>query len=296
MFGYVSLISWRWSYYLTTIIAGCTFLLLVTTPETYEPVLRSKHERPQNQEPGDETGLLQMLIVSLARPVKMLFTEPIVIFTTMYVSLIFSVLFLFFQAYPFIFRGVYNMAPQTAGLALLPIAVSSAVALAIFFWWDRKLHNAKGRGESWSFKEEYQRLPLACGAGPVLTASMFWLAWTSRPEVHWIVPILAGLPFGVAYMLIFIVFFNYLTDAYKIYSASAMAAASCGRSLASALLVLAADSMYEHLGPAWATSIPAFASLVMIPIPFVFIRYGPQIRGRSRICQEINKANVDISA
>ncbi|GME29169.1 MFS general substrate transporter [Neofusicoccum parvum] len=292
MFGYVSLAGWRWSFYLSTIIAGCTLLLLVLVPETYAPILLVRKAPHSAAKSPGETNIFHILFVSVSRPIKMLFTEPIVIFSTMYVSLIFAVLFLFFQAYPFIFRGVYSMSPPTAGLALIPIGVGCIFGMAIFLWWDNKLHEAKRRGEPWSYKEEYQRLPLACGAGPALAASIFWLAWTCRADIHWIVPMLAGLPFGAAYIVIFIAFFNYLTDAYKTYSASAMAAASCGRSLTGALLVLAADSMYQHLGPSWATTVPALASLAMVPIPFVFIRYGDSIRGRSRICQELNKAGM----
>ncbi|KAL1616866.1 hypothetical protein SLS56_011234 [Neofusicoccum ribis] len=195
MFGYVSLVGWRWSFYLSTIIAGCTLLLLVLVPETYAPIILARKAPHSAAKSPEEAYIFHILLVSVSRPIKMLFTEPIVIFSTM-------------------------------------------------------------------------------------------------ADIHWIVPMLAGLPFGAAYIVIFIAFFNYLTDAYKTHSASAMAAASCGRSLTGALLVLAADSMYQHLGPSWATTIPALASLAMVPIPFVFIRYGDSIRGRSRICQELNKAGM----
>jgi len=44
-------------------------------------------------------------------------------------------------------------------------------------------------------------------------------------------------------------------------------------------------SMYRALGTQWATSVLAFASVAMIPIPFAFYRYGPQIRDRSKYAQ-----------
>lgn len=40
--------------------------------------------------------------------------------------------------------------------------------------------------------------------------------------------------------------------------------------------------MYETLGVAWATSLLAFLSVVMIPIPFVFFKFGPTIRAKSQ--------------
>lgn len=39
--------------------------------------------------------------------------------------------------------------------------------------------------------------------------------------------------------------------------------------------------MYETLGIAWATSLLGFIAVAMMPIPFVFFKYGPAIRARS---------------
>lgn len=40
--------------------------------------------------------------------------------------------------------------------------------------------------------------------------------------------------------------------------------------------------MYNNLGIHWASSIPAFLALLCLPFPFVFHRYGLQIRKRCR--------------
>jgi len=45
--------------------------------------------------------------------------------------------------------------------------------------------------------------------------------------------------------------------------------------------------MYESLGTQWATSILGFVAAAMIPIPFVFYRYGPKIRERSKYAQTL---------
>ena len=61
--------------------------------------------------------------------------------------------------------------------------------------------------------------------------SLFWLGWTARPDIHWIVPILSIAPFGVGFLLIFMALINYVVDAYEIYAASAMGAISASRSI-----------------------------------------------------------------
>ena len=124
--------------------------------------------------------------------------------------------------------------------------------------------------------------------------SLFWLGWTSSPHIHWAVPMLAGLPFGIGFMLIFMALLNYITDAYEIFAASAMAATSCCRSVFGALLPLAATPMYDKLGVAWASTLLGFLSLAMSIIPFAFIRYGDRIRANSKFCQELKQRKTAI--
>lgn len=119
--------------------------------------------------------------------------------------------------------------------------------------------------------------------------SLFWLGWGATPEVHWIVPTLAALPFGVGFLLIFMALINYVMDAYEIYAASAMAAASASRSAFGVVLPFAAAPMYERLGIAWACTLLGILSAFMSVIPFVFIRYGSKIRAHSKFCQEIRQ-------
>ncbi len=95
---------------------------------------------------------------------------------------------------------------------------------------------------------------------------------------------LAGIPFGMGFVLIFMALLNYLTDAYEIFAASAMAASSCVRSLAGAVLPFAATPMYECLGVPWASNLLGFLSLGMCVIPFVFFWKGDKIRQKSRFC------------
>lgn len=100
---------------------------------------------------------------------------------------------------------------------------------------------------------------------------------------------LSGIPFGTGVTLIFLALLNYLTDAYTVYSASAMAAASCCRSIGGALLPMAAPKMYESLGIGWGESLLAFLSLGMCAIPIVFVRFGASLRERSPFCVHLSK-------
>jgi hypothetical protein len=98
---------------------------------------------------------------------------------------------------------------------------------------------------------------------------------------------LGGLPFGIGFVLIFVALFNYIVDAYKIYSASALGATSIARSVFGVVLPFAARPMYERLGVGWACSLLGFLSLVMCLIPFAFIEFGARLRANSPICIQL---------
>lgn len=179
--------------------------------------------------------------------------------------------------------------PKETQLNLMTVLIGAVIALFVFLYYDHILQQAKKRGAHWTSIEEYRRLPLACLGGPLYVISLFWLGWSASPDVHWIVPMLAGIPFGVGFMLIFMALLNYVTDAYEIFAASAMSATSCCRSIFGAILPIAARPMYSKLGIPWATSLLGFLSLGMSIIPFAFIKYGDRIRANSKFCQELKE-------
>jgi len=106
---------------------------------------------------------------------------------------------------------------------------------------------------------------------------------------------LAGLPFGMGFMLIFMALLNYLTDAYEIYAASANAAASCTRSLVATVLPLASAPMFQRLGIAGACSFLGGMSLLMCFVPFAFIWKGERIRAGSRFCIALKQRKEEMA-
>jgi hypothetical protein len=75
---------------------------------------------------------------------------------------------------------------------------------------------------------------------------------------------------------------TYLVDAYENYSASALAASTILRSLMGAVIPLAGRGMYAKMGLGWGNSLLAFITLAMLPLPWMFYRYGEGLRKRYR--------------
>jgi hypothetical protein len=107
-------------------------------------------------------------------------------------------------------------------------------------------------------------------------------SWTCLPvTIHWAIPIAFGIPFGLGNALTFIYGSNYLAGAYGIYSASALAGNAFTRSIFGGLLPLAGPKLYAALTPQWAGTFLGLLEVALIPIPFVFWKYGHKIRAKS---------------
>jgi len=125
------------------------------------------------------------------------------------------------------------------------------------------------------------RLWLACYGAFLLPVSLFWFAWTSVEGVHWIVPIIASAFFGIGIFIVILGILNYIVDSYQTYSASSLAGVILVRNIVGASFPLFAEQMYRKLGYPWASSLLAFLSILLIPIPFVFLYKGELLRARS---------------
>jgi hypothetical protein len=99
------------------------------------------------------------------------------------------------------------------------------------------------------------------------------------------IPTAAGVLFGMGYLCLFMALLNYLVDAYEVFAASAMAAASLSRSSFGAVLPFATRPMYRTLGVAWATSLLGFLAVALCVVPFAFLKWGGRMRERSKFCQ-----------
>ena len=210
--GYCSTtIGWRWAFWIGLIYAGCSLVpILFFLPETYGPILlRDRAVRMRKADPKlnivaphelEKKDLRELVTVVLTRPVRMILFEMIVTSVCAYLALVYAIFYMTFQAYPLIFQGIYHFGPGKEGLVFLTIGAGSLLSLPIFYGYDAYLYRATKAGKPWTRIEEYRRLPLACLGGPVFVISLFWLGWSARTDVSFVVPMLAGIPFGLGFI------------------------------------------------------------------------------------------------
>lgn len=151
------------------------------------------------------------------------------------------------------------------------------------------IHRHKKDPETGKVPPEAQ-VSIVCIASLLCPLGQLWFSWTSVPiTIHWVWPILAGIPFGAGNCLVFIYASNYLAGSYGIYSASALAGNSVVRSMIGGTLPLAGKAMYEAMTPQWAGTLLGLLQIACIPIPFVFYKYGHRIRAKSPLIKQLRE-------
>lgn len=116
-------------------------------------------------------------------------------------------------------------------------------------------------------------VPIGASSSPLwarahtLFLGLFWLAFTTYPQVHWIAPIIASVPFGSGIYFVFTSTFTYLVTAYRPIAASAMAGNTALRCAFAAAFPLFAGAMYDRLGTVGATALLAGLTTIAAPLP-----------------------------
>ncbi|KWU42925.1 MFS general substrate transporter, partial [Rhodotorula sp. JG-1b] len=295
--GFVSpLISlrWRWIYgWIAFWGLGSWVLMTIFLPETYHPILlkqRAKRMRKENpEEHGDKYAELEradfslhsIITRTLARPLVMLVVEPIMITVTIYLSVVYGLLYGLFSVIPIIFQGNRGFNPGESGLVFIGVGLGTTIGAAVSVWTQRGYPELLRKWHGHPPPEH--RLFGAMLAGPFLIVGIFWLGWTGNyPSIHWAVPAVATIFIGMSFTLVFISFLTYLVEVYLMYSASALSGNTVVRSAVAAAFPLFIRQMFTNLGIGWGASTFGFIGLAITPSPFLFYKYGYKLRQMSR--------------
>lgn len=283
--------GWRWLYWIQCILAFIAWVLITfTVPETYAPTILARRAKKIRVRTGemehvteqdlDKRPFAERLSIFLVRPFQLLFGELIVFLISLYMSVLYGLLYMFFVAYPIIFQQGKGYSASTTGLMFLPVAIGVVISAAFSPLVNKHYLSlvAKHNGRP---PAELRLIPmmLSCWFIP---AGLFVFAWTSYPRMSWWGPAMGGFPVGFGFIFLYNAANNYLVDSYQHQAASALAAKTCIRSFWGAAVVLFTNQMYERLGYEWAGTLLACISLLCCAIPFLFWRYGARIRQRSK--------------
>lgn len=287
-----SYLGWRWTEYISGIMGGLSIILTCFFQETHHPIILTNKAIELRKRTGNwgihspheefEVSLREIAEKNVTRPIKMLFTEPIILFITIYNSFIYGLLYLFLTAYPIVFAEGYRMHGGVAELPYLGMVVGMLIGGVFCVYLEKYYNRQMAKNDGKPVPEA--RLPAMIVGGFIFPMGLFWFTWSGAyPDtVHWAVPMVSGLFTGFGLLSIFIPSLNYIVDAYLFFAASAIAANTVMRSSFGAAFPLFAAFMFHGMGTNWAGLVLGLVAVALIPVPLVLLFYGKRIRGKSK--------------
>lgn len=286
-------VSWRWTYYFMIIFSACLYvILLVFLPETHHQTILKRRAKKLRKLTGDPSyraiseiqirTFKEILEGTLLRPVILL-SELIVFLITIYMSIIYGLLYMFFFAYPMVYAEGKHWGDIKTSLMFIPLGVGVIIPTVLSPYinrdYVRRAQRYIDRGEI--PPAELRLIPMMIGS-VFVPIGLFSYAWSSFPHVSWAGPAFSGMACGIGFMMLYNPANNYIVDSYQHYAASGLAAKTFVRSMWGGAVPLFTIQMYHRLGYEWATTLMAFISLACVAIPFMFYFFGARIRKRSK--------------
>ncbi|WRT69893.1 uncharacterized protein IL334_006884 [Kwoniella shivajii] len=289
--------GWVW---VAALIAFVSLVLCIMgvlfSPETYSPFLLRRRatrmskftgkvyrSQPDVVKPLDKQKLFMN---QLKVPWILMFKEPIVFLMSLYMSVIYAILYMQFTSFPLIFQRARGWSPGVGGLAFIGITVGAFIALGYIIFYENPRYSRASFAAGGYLAPE-SRFPSVLLGAFIFPIGLFWFAWTGVPvTIHWIAPLIATAFIGAGIVLLFLGVMNYLVDAYLLYAASVLAGAAVMRSIFAVILPLFTVDIFDRLGINWAGTLIAFLALAFVPAPFIFYFYGARIRRWSKFARE----------
>jgi len=176
-------LGWRWTLYIPSFFGFFILTLLVFLGrETYAPTILVEKAiilRRQTRNWGIharqdelEIDFRELITKNLARPMRLLFTEPIVFLLTLYMSFIYGLAYALLQAYPVVFGEVYGMPAGVNGLPFIALILGLILG-TVFVLSLQKSYIEKLKGNNNVPVPEWRLLPCIVG-GVAFAGGIFW--------------------------------------------------------------------------------------------------------------------------
>lgn len=253
-------------------------------PETYSrEILRTRirYNRSGIKLPCAQSGVTlgEMAHITVLTPFKMLFTEPLVIIISLYLGLNFAVVFQWFVSVPAALNAAYGFGVRRAGLAFLSAIVGVVLALVS----SSLIEGLTSSRAKKSVNAIEKRLIPAMFGSLLAAGSLFWVAFTASPSIHYLAPISGTAIYVWGNAMVLISFISYLFDAYPpAGTLSALTTAACFRLICAGIVPIFILDMLEGLMGAWTFTLFGIISGVMVIFPFIIYRFGPSWRQKSK--------------
>lgn len=184
-------LGWRWLEWLMLILGGAVLAaVLLFQPETYgdmilywkASILRRETRDERYRAPIElkQESLGQRLRVAVCRPFTMFYSEPILILISLYLTIIYIVLFTFLEGYTYLFSETYNLSEGLTSICWTGMLVGTLLVVGlvpVVYSWTAK---ACAQSPSSTIVPEIRLWYTMLGGAVAVPISLFWMGWTSN--------------------------------------------------------------------------------------------------------------------
>jgi DHA1 family multidrug resistance protein-like MFS transporter len=178
----MSYLGWRWTEYISSFMGFSGFILaLFFLEETYPPLIlvakASKLRRLTKnwgihaKQEEIEVDMRELVVKNVGRPLRILFTEPIVLLISVYMAFIYGILYTFLTAYALVFQGVYRMNAGVGSLPYFGLVVGELIAFCAVVATNKSYVKKLKANNNIPVPE--WRLPLVMAGAPIFAAGLF---------------------------------------------------------------------------------------------------------------------------
>nr|QFR37067.1 MFS transporter [Cyberlindnera americana] len=289
--------NWRWIYWFLLIVSGFLFLIfLCFVPETYTlAILHRKAERLKRVTGNYNLSIYkegQSEITSFSpremfwRPFVIGFTEPVVLLINIYISLVYAIIYAWLEAFPIVFGSeVHDFASIPAQLPYLSVFTGSILGVALYSSMLYRPYTLQLLANKDIHPEVF--MPVCIVGSLFMPIGLFIFGWTSAKDINWFPPLIGGVFYGIAGIILFQALLSYIAFSFPRYVASAFATNGLVKALVAGSFPLFSRRLFINLHNkrfpvAWGSTVLGVISVIMILIPVLFYLNGKKLRAHSK--------------
>ncbi|KAF3760913.1 hypothetical protein M406DRAFT_64023 [Cryphonectria parasitica EP155] len=287
-------IGWRWIEGIQGLanvpLLVCIFVFF---PETRGGVALHRRAAALRKATGDERFVAEgdiytpdiksMLRASSVKAIHMLATEPVVLAFGLWIAFCWGVTFLFLSVISITFADKRGWSTGMAGLPYIALALGTTLAWLAHHLQMRKYDrliadpNAKVTPEARLYGAMFGAIWLPIG--------LFIYSFTQYAFLIWVGPCVGLVLIAFGIYFVFESTYSYTADCYGESASSAIAGQGLMRNTLGAVTPLFATQFFVNVGSQYAGLILALFGTALSLIPFVFMKWGPKLRARSKLAK-----------
>ncbi|GMM49458.1 hypothetical protein DASB73_004160 [Starmerella bacillaris] len=276
-------------WFMLAVSGGMFVLMVLLLPETSAQELLTRKARRLRKEtgnpdivsPGEIINHTQtardIIKLMFFKPIEMTIMEPVLLLIDLHLGLVYSLMYLYFEAFPIVYQGLYGFNLVEQGCAYLSLLIGSVIGCITYLTY---------MGFAAPRMTELEKLfSLSATFGAfLLPVGILVFGWCAREGFNWAVSMVGNIFFAWAAFFLFQSYFGFIGNMYPPSAVgSAFASNNIVRSMMGGAFPLFGTVMYNHTAidkypVGWGCTILGIVGMMLIPLPIYLYFRGKSLR------------------